>query len=97
MRFSIFLCIFLTVVSCSSPGRRFSSIEPVRVTVEGSDFDVYVLGNEVRVIRMDFEMLPTLAVIGSRAVIAMEHVTGCRVVSGSFFGDQAMADARVSC
>ena len=97
MRFSIFMCIFLTLMSCSSPGGRFRGVEPVRVTVEGSEFDVYVLGDEVRAIRMNFEMLPTLAVIGPRAVIAMERVTGCRVVNGSFFGDQAMADARVSC
>jgi hypothetical protein len=69
----------------------------VRVTIEGSEFDVYVLGDEVRAIRMNFEMLPTLAVIGSRMVIAMEQVTGCRVINGSFFGDQAMAEARVSC
>jgi hypothetical protein len=97
MRFSVFLCIFLVLASCSSPGRRFSNVEPVRVTVEGSEFDVYVLGEEVRVIRMNFEMLPTISVIGSRAVIAMEHVTGCTVIDGSFFGDQAMSEARVSC
>jgi len=97
MRFSIFMCIFLVLASCSSPGRRFSSVEPVRVTVEGSDFDVYVLGEDVLGIRMNFEMLPTLAVIGPRAITAMEQVTGCKVVSGSFFGDQAMAEARVSC
>lgn len=97
MRFFIFLCVFLTFASCSSPGRRFSSVDPVRITVEGSDFDVYVLGDEVRVIRMNFEMLPTLAVIGPRAIIAMERVTGCTVVNGSFIGDQAMAEARVVC
>ena len=97
MRFVAFMCVFLALVSCSSPGRRFNGVEPVRITVEGSDFDVYVLGDEVRVIRMSFEMLPTLAVIGPRAVIAMERVTGCKIVNGSFFGDQAMAEARVSC
>ena len=96
MRFSISVCIFLVLASCSSPGRRFSGVEPVQVTVEGSDFDVYVLGGEVRAIRMNFEMLPTLAVIGSRAITAMERVTGCKVVNGSFFGDQAMAEARIS-
>jgi hypothetical protein len=97
MRFSVFLYIFLVLGACSSPGRRFSSVEPVRVTIEESDFDVYVLGDEVLVIRMNFEMLPTLAVIGSRAVVAMELVTGCNVVKGSFLGDQAMSEARVSC
>lgn len=97
MRFAIFLCVFLALVSCSSPGRRFSGVEPVRVMVEESTFDVYVLGNDVRVIRMNFAVLPTLIVIGPHAVAAMEQVTGCSVISNSFSGDQAMAEARVSC
>ncbi len=97
MRFSIFPCIFLVLASCSSPGRRFNNVEPVRVAVQESDFDIYVLDEEVRVIRMNFEMLPTLAVIGPRAVIAIERATGCVVIDGSFVGDQAMADARISC
>ena len=97
MRFSIFMCIFLTLVACSSPGLRFSSVAPVRITVEGSVFDVYVLGDDVRAIRMNFEVLPTFAMIGPRAIIAMERATGCTVVNGTFLGDQAMADARVSC
>lgn len=97
MRFAIFTCFFLALVSCSSPGRRFSGVEPVRVMVEKTTFDVYVLGNDVRVIRMNFAVLPTLTVIGPRAVAAMEQVTGCSVISNSFSGDQAMADARVSC
>jgi hypothetical protein len=56
MRFSIAFCVYLTLISCSSPGRDFRGIEPVRIDVEGSEFDVYVLGEEVRVIRMNFEL-----------------------------------------
>lgn len=97
MRFSMVFCVFLALVSCSSPGRQFSGIEPVSITVEGSEFDVYALGENVRVIRMNFELLPRLAVIASRAIVAMELVTGCTVVPGSFSGDQAMAQARVKC
>jgi len=72
-------------------------VNPVRVVVDGSDFDVYVLDDEVLVIRMNFEMLPKFAVIGPRAIIAMERATGCTVVTGTFSGDQAMAKARVAC
>ncbi|PCJ76231.1 MAG: hypothetical protein COA53_02990 [Rhodobacteraceae bacterium] len=97
MRFFVFLSVFLVLLACSSPGRRFKSAEPVRVTVEGSVFDVYVLGKEVRAIRLNFEMLPAISVIGPRAVTAMERASGCRVIDGSFSGDQAMADARISC
>lgn len=97
MRFAMVIWLFLTLISCSSPGRQFSGIEPVRVTVEGSDFDVYVSGNDVRVIRMNFELLPNLAVIASRAIFAIESATGCSVVAGSYSGDQAMAQARIKC
>ena len=97
MRFSVFLCGFLVLASCSSPGGQFRGVDPVRVTVERSEFDVYVLGDQVRVIRMNFEMLPPMAVIGPRAVVAMEWATGCNVISSSFFGDQAMVQARVAC
>jgi len=69
----------------------------VRVAIEGSVFDVYVLDDEVRVIRLNFEMLPSMDMIGPRAVIAIQLATGCTVIAGSFSGDQAMAEARVSC
>ena len=72
-------------------------MEPRRVIVDGSEFDVYVSGDDVVAIRMNFEMLPTIAVIGPRAIVAMERATGCKVVAGSFVGDQAMAEARVTC
>ena len=97
MRFSIAFCVYLALISCSSPGRDFGGIEPVRIDVEGSEFDVHVKGDEVRVIRMNYELLPNLAVTASRAIAAMEVVTGCRVINGSFSGDQAMAAARVKC
>ena len=51
----------------------------------------------MRVIRMNYELLPNLAVTASRAIAAMEVVTGCRVINGSFSGDQGMATARVKC
>lgn len=97
MRFAMVIWLVLALISCSSPGRQFSGIEPVRVTVEGSEFDVYVLGNDVRVIRMNFELLPNLAVVASRVILAMETATGCPVVVGSYLGDQAMAQARIKC
>ena len=97
MRFFISICGLLILLGCSSPGGRFSGVEPIRVSVEGSVFDVYVVGDGVRAIRMNFEMLPTLAVIGTRAVAAIEQVTGCSVVTGSMRGDQVMVEARVKC
>lgn len=97
MRFAMVIWLVLVLVSCSSPGRKFNGIEPVRVTVEGSDYDVYVSGKDVRVIRMNFELLPNLAVTASRAIFAIESASGCPVVVGSYSGDQAMAQARIKC
>lgn len=97
MRFSVIFCIFIVLISCSSATRKFSGIDPVRVTIEGSVFDVYVNGNEAQIIRMNFEVLPDFATMAARAISAMEKVTGCRVVCTSFSGDQAMATARIKC
>lgn len=97
MRFSVIMCLFNALVSCSSATRQFSGIDPVRVTIERSVFDVYVNGNEVQIIRMNIEILPDFAMMAAREISAMEKVTGCRVVRTSFSGDQAMATARVEC
>ena len=97
MRFAYLVCVILVLVSCSSPGSRFNSVQPVRVTVAGSDFDVYVLGDDVRAIRMNFEVFPKLAVVGARAGVAIRLASGCAVIASSVSGDQAVMDARIAC
>ena len=97
MRFSILLCITLVLMSCSSPGNRFRGVEPVQASVQGSDFDVYHLGEDVTAIRMNFEVLPKLVVTTARALVAIELATGCKVVRDSVKGDQALIEARVVC
>lgn len=96
MRFFV-LFMLMTLFACSSPGRKFSGAEPVRVVAEGSVFDVYVVGENARAIRLNFELLPKRAVTGARAVAAIEQATGCAVVKGSVSGDQAMIEVRLKC
>ena len=96
MRFSIFIVLF-GLMACSSPGKQFSGAEPVRVTVEESIFDIYTVGNDVKVVRLSIEALPKRAVIGARAIVAIEQATGCNFVAGSLTGDQALMQARITC
>jgi len=97
MRFFLHIPMLIALVACSSPGLKFAGVEPARVVVEGSVFDVYVVGEKARAIRLNFELLPKLAVTGSLAVAAIEQASGCGVVKGSVSGDQAMNEARLKC
>ncbi|MHA1128022.1 MAG: hypothetical protein ACTSRN_03605 [Alphaproteobacteria bacterium] len=96
MRFSIII-VLLAIMACSSPGKHFSGATPVRVTVEGSIFDIYTVGSDVKAVRLSVEALPRRAVIGARAIIAIEQATGCKFVAGSMTGDQALMQARITC
>lgn len=96
MRFVFILALF-GLISCSSPGLKYSGVSPVRVAVEDSVFDVYALGEEVQIIRLSVEMLPKRAIIAARALAAIEQATGCPVVAGSMIGDQALMEARIDC
>lgn len=96
MRFALILCL-TALISCSSPGGKFMKAAPVSVSVEGSEFDIYRVGNEVRIIRLSFEVLPKRAVIFARAIVAVNLATGCRVKTGSMTGDQALMQAKLTC
>lgn len=96
MRFS-FIFVLLVLAACSSPGRKFSGTTPVRVTVEGSIFDIYTVGSDVKAVRLSVELLPRRDEIGARAIVAIEQATGCKYVAGSLAGDQALLQARVTC
>lgn len=96
MRFFI-LIVLSVVMACSSPGKQFSGAAPVRVTVEGSMFDIYTVGNDVKAVRLSIEALPKRSVIGARAIVAIEQATGCKYVAGSLTGDQALLQAKITC
>lgn len=94
MRLLIFV---LLLVGCSSPSLKFMNIEPVRVIVEGSVFDVYSNGTEVQAIRVNREFLPGKSKAIVRMVMAIEQATGCMVVPTSVDGDQALVKAKIRC
>ncbi|MCM2563086.1 hypothetical protein M8744_13100 [Lutimaribacter sp. EGI FJ00013] len=76
-----------------SPG--FRGVDPVRVTVPPSVFDVRVQGSQAEAIRLNVEYAPRMGPIGPRAVLAIEQVSGCTVRRQG--GDQAMIRASLNC
>lgn len=91
------LFLVLLLAGCSSPSLKFMNIEPVRVSVEGSIYDVYSNGSEVQAIRVNRELLPSKAKAIVRMVMAIEQATGCTVVPTSVDGDQALVKAKIRC
>ena len=92
-----YFVIFVLLAACSSPGKLYRGIEPQRVNVDGSVFDVYRNGADVQAIRVNMEMLPAMDRIVARAISAIENATGCDVVANSIDGDQALVKARINC
>ncbi len=92
-----YLILFLLVVGCSSAGKEYRGVTPVRADIEGSVWDVYRQGDMVQAIRVNMEMLPAMDRMLSRAILAIERATGCKVIPNSITGDQALVNARLAC
>ena len=93
------LIAFWGLVACSSPFMHYAGIEPVRVTVLGSTFDLrrrHDRADKVQVIRVNSEYAPRLSQqLGRRAEIAVEETYGCPV--DRIRGDAAMMVAYLKC
>lgn len=88
------LCLIL-LSACNTPSPGFRGIAPVRVTVDGSVFDVRVMGTLAEAIRVNPEYAPRMGPIGPRAARAIAQVSGCTVTR--IGGDQAMIKAALDC
>ncbi len=95
MRSSGFGLVFLCLAGCDTPSPGFRGIEPVRVSVDGSVFDVRVNDSKAEAIRLNSEYAPRLSGIAPKAVFAIEQVSGCKVTK--LGGDQALIKAKLSC
>ena len=91
----IALPVFAVLMACDTPSPAFRGIEPVRITVGKSTFDVRVRGNRAEAIRLNTEWAPRLAAVAPRAKAAIEKVSGCEVTK--LEGDQALILARLKC
>ena len=85
----------LALAACNMPGPDFRGIDPVRVTIGKSTFDVRVDGPRAQAIRLNMEWAPRRDAVAPRAAAAIERVSGCRVTR--LDGDQAVILARLDC
>lgn len=89
----------LTLAACNNPSMHFAGIEPVRVTVMESTFELRRRQDRwdlVEAIRINAEYAPRLSQqLGRRAEIAIERTYGCPV--DEIWGDATKMLAILKC
>ena len=95
MKIHLSLAAALCLAACNTPSPKFRGLEPTRVTVDGSTFDVRVRDNTAEALRVNAEYAPRFGPIRERASKAMSLVSGCEVKAVT--GDQALAFGRLKC
>ena len=91
--FGLFLLVFLG--ACNAPGRHFHGIEPVRIEVGKSVFEIRQRGKLAEALRINKRHAPRLGRVADEAKLAIEQATECRVTR--ILGDAAMITARLRC
>jgi len=86
---------FCLMAACDTAKPGFYGIDPVSVTIDGTDFDVRQNGERAFAVRTNAQALPRRADILSKAAMAMERVTGCEV--DTLTGDTSQAEAVLDC
>ena len=89
------LLVLVSLTGCGIATRHFYGIEPVRVTVDGSNFDIRVRGRLAEAIRVNPQYAPRLGPLRARAGFAMAKVSGCKV--SGVLGDQAVMTSILDC
>ena len=87
--------VMVFVTGCNMPSAHFSGLPATAITVDGSDFDVRINGNQAEAIRTNMEYAPRFGPIRDRAARAMAQVSGCEVTHVA--GDQALAFGKLDC
>ncbi len=95
MRTLLLIVMSLLLVACNTPGPHFRGLPATRVTVEGSTFDVRVRDRLAEALRINPEYAPRFGPIQTRAGVAMQQVSGCKVTEVR--GDQALATGLLDC
>jgi len=95
MKHCLFIGLLALLGACNTPSPAFRNVEPVRITVGKSSFDVRVDGNRAEAVRLNREWAPRIGAVAPRAIAAIETVSGCEVVK--LGGDQALVMARLKC
>jgi len=91
------LCAPLILTACDSPSMAFQAIEPVMITMDGSEFSVRVTPYDAEAIRLNFEPGATRYSIVPKGVKAIEAVSGCKVLRETLRGDADLVAADIAC
>ena len=87
----------MALMGCNTPSERFRGIEPVRVTVSPSTFDVRRRDADVELIRVTPEPVFTLRALAPRAIEAARIATGCRLIPESLVGEATLMFGVLDC
>ncbi|MEO0937874.1 MAG: hypothetical protein AAFY38_06945 [Pseudomonadota bacterium] len=90
-----YLFVFLLLAACNTPSPGFRGVDPTRITIDGSTFDVRVKELRAEAMRVNMQYAPRFGPIEARAAAAMAQVSGCAVKTVS--GDQALAFGTLDC
>lgn len=91
------LFVGLLLAGCNTPPLGFAGIDPVRVQVAHSIFDVRIKESRAHALRINSEPAINLAAVAPRARRAIEQASGCAVVPGSLIGDPVFITAELDC
>lgn len=83
--------------ACNTPPLGYAGIDPERVSIGKSTFDVRLKDGQAQAIRINSEFAPNLNYVAPRARAAMEQVSGCKVADGSMVGDSIVISADLDC
>lgn len=87
----------MVLTSCSSSHPAFMGVEAQVVEVQGSTFKIRIKEEWAEAIRTNFEYVPKIGDTFPKAKIAIEMVSGCKVVRDSITGDPALMVAKIKC
>lgn len=90
-------CCLMTACDSPHPMSDFAAVKPTEIEVDGRRFSVRVAGTRATAVRWNFEWGAKAADVLPSAGLAIERVSGCRVVPGSLTGDVALIEARLDC
>ncbi|MBE0414558.1 hypothetical protein [Yoonia sp.] len=91
------LLVLGAMAACNTPPVGFAGVEPVRVTVGQSVFDVRVKNTRAHALRVNSEFALNFGAVAPRALIAIKQVSGCQIVDGSLMGDAVFITADLLC
>ena len=85
------------LAACDSPAPAMMGAEAHDVVVDGVAFTVRQRDTRVEAIRRTTMVNPSIGEVYPRALMAMEQVSGCRVIEASLRGDVAVMRADLDC